>query len=215
MPKHITPDSDRRSEASKVGRELIRETSSLVLEQTNRYLQAPTLTVRLLREHEPIVERQVIVSNVSLLTRPRAWVRELLKTLEAAMLVEIVLAAEGSQPHLVIKGRWSDVQLAELTVQRTFVLATHAATYAYRTTYRNAEGKRQRNRMRGARKEWLQHFVTYLRGALGMVYEHLAEQHGVDALRNVVHNFEHAILPDQVAGLITQTPRRRLSSGRS
>jgi hypothetical protein len=185
---------DRRSEASKVGRELIRETASLIGEQTTRYLQMPRLTREVLHEHEPIIDRLILISDPRLLTRPRVWVKELIKTLSAAMLVEITIVEHEKRQHLKVSGRWSDVQLAELTLQRIFIIATRAATYAYRAAYRESDG-RSRRKVRGSRKRWLIHFVTYLRAGLGHIYERLAQEHGVDGLRAVVRNLEDAMIP--------------------
>jgi hypothetical protein len=114
---------DRRSEASKVGRELIRETATLISEQTYRYLAMPRLMREVLHDNEPIIDRLILISDPRLLRRPRIWVKELIKVLSAAMLVEISIEEVDERPHLKITGRWSDVQLAELTLQRTFVLA--------------------------------------------------------------------------------------------
>jgi hypothetical protein len=51
--------------------------------------------------------------------------------------------------------------------------------------------------------------VTYLRAALGIVYERLAEEHGMDALRSVVHDLEAAMIPP---GQVNQA---RLKAGRA
>ena len=201
---------DRRSEASHACRELIRETAILVHEQAYRYLEMPKVTRRILQQNEPVVERLVLITDAHLLTKPRLWVKNLLATLEAAMLVQITIEDVEGVNHLRLRGRWSDVQVCELVLQRTFLVLNRAATYAYRTSYREADSKRARGKVRGARKRWLNHYVTFLRSALGMIYERLAEQYGVDTLRTVVHNLEQAaIFPDEDAEQAALVPAAR------
>lgn len=213
--RQLSLQSERRSDASQAGRELIHETAALIQEQTRRYLAAPRLTKRILTEQEPIVDRYILVIDGKLLTRPRKWIRELLTTLEAATLVKITIEPSEDGPQLHLYGRWSDVQLAELIIQRTLLLVTQAATYAYRAQQREASGhKRRRQKAHSGRprQRWLELYVTYLRMTLGHVYEQLAREHGVEALRSVVHSLEHVILP----GNDTQLPARKAvaASGR-
>lgn len=195
MPNKMTgTPTERRDEVSKAQRALIRETAVLVHEQTYQKLTETPLTGRILERHEPVITRDIQVVDAKLITRPRAWVKDILATLGRAHFTQITVTDQG----LRLVGRWSDVQLAEWSVQRTLLLADQYATAAYRNRYREVAetgSKRALKRNRGARKKWLKDFVAFTQVAIGAAYESLAEVAGYERLESVVGNFDHVLLP--------------------
>lgn len=192
---------ERRSEVSRAERSLIRETAVLVHEQTYQKLIAEKITRRVLNRVEPVVTRDIRVPYPDLISRPRAWLKELLSTLAAAHFVTIDPVVHRGETGLRLTGKLGDVLIAERTVPRTLVLVRNYADYAY---------KNRDKIIPGSRKRWLAAFVAYEQHALGETYKALMKEFGYAPLEQLVGGFNHVILSGTAEQLREARQQRRL-----
>jgi hypothetical protein len=186
---------ERRARTSLASRALIGSTVGLAFGANRQKILAPELINQLREELEPVITRDLLVSDAKLLTRPRQWIKDTQTVVSDAFNVTVTIE-KVKRVHLFrVSGRWGDVQLAEYALLKIMTYAPELATREYRTSYRSSPKS-----ARGARRRWLQNFGGFLIAAHARAKARLEHEHGSASARTS----GEIVIPDVARGVAKQ-----------